>query len=203
MRFVIPLLLLATSAQICDAQSLPLTIENIYGPRGRARTAAISPDGQWLAVSASGPDGVGIYLVPTTEQEPTTGVFWAAGSNPTWFADSKRIVFAYTSDLWTVDVGSTDVRRLTNDSHDERAAGPRPTDPTQPNSNTAVGDARGRGRSCPISAIRTRRRRTSQTRQGVRKSELPGEPHGLSSAARIDMYTRAEDFLNRYLKPIP
>ena len=31
----------------------------------------------------------------------------------------------------------------------------------------------------------------------------PGEPHGLSAAARIDMYKRAEDFLNRYLKPTP
>ena len=31
----------------------------------------------------------------------------------------------------------------------------------------------------------------------------PGEPHGLSSGARIDMYKRAEQFFNRYLKPTP
>ena len=126
MRFVVPLLFLATTAQVCHAQVLPLTLENIYGPRGRARSAAISPDGQWLAVSASGPEGNGIYLVPTDRDAPTPGNLWVPGGSPSWFADSKRIVFSRGGDLWAVGVGSTEPSRLTNDGHAERAARPSP-----------------------------------------------------------------------------
>ncbi len=46
-------------------QPLDLTLENIYGPRGRAGASEISPDGRYVAVSATGPAGAGIYLVET------------------------------------------------------------------------------------------------------------------------------------------
>ena len=48
-----------------STQSLDLTLENIFGPRGRAGASEISPDGRYVAVSATGPQGSGIYLLPT------------------------------------------------------------------------------------------------------------------------------------------
>ena len=43
--------------------TLDLTIENIYRGRHRATQSALSPDGRFVAVSANGPDGSGIYLI--------------------------------------------------------------------------------------------------------------------------------------------
>jgi Tol biopolymer transport system component len=83
-----------------------LTLENIVGRQGGARQAAISPDGQYAAVSGDGPEGSGIYLAQTTG--PATPKLWVQGNGAAWFPDSKRIVFSRGSDLWTVAVGSTD-----------------------------------------------------------------------------------------------
>ena len=123
-----------------SGQSLDLTLENIYGPRGRAGASVISPDGRHVAVSATGPRGSGIYLVPTGVEAgggetsaasatasgnggfpSSTPEFWAEGGSPSWFPESDRIVFRRGPDLWTVAVGSTEPVRLTNDEHDERA----------------------------------------------------------------------------------
>ena len=93
------------------APLLDLTLENIYGPRGRAGGSVISPDGRHVAVSATGPEGSGIYLVPT-------GVEAGGGETS---AASDRIVFRRGPDLWTIAVGSTEPVRLTADEHDERA----------------------------------------------------------------------------------
>lgn len=124
---------------------LDLTLENIYGSRGRAASGELSPDGRYVAVSATGPEGSGIYLVPTRADvapaggpsasaaadedgagrglaaTPTTGSFWAEGGSPSWFPESDRIVFRRGGDLWRVAVGSTEPARLTDDEHDERA----------------------------------------------------------------------------------
>lgn len=115
-----------------STQSLDLTLENIFGPRGRAGASEISPDGQYVAVSATGPQGSGIYLVPAgrgaatagalgAPAGPTTGVFWTEGASPSWFPGSDRIVFRRGGDLWTVEVGSSEPARITNDDDNERA----------------------------------------------------------------------------------
>ncbi len=114
-----------------STQPLDLTLENIFGPRGRAGGSEISPDGRHVAVSATGPQGSGIYLVPTgweTEAveaaapgEPTTGTLWVEGNSPFWFPSSNGIVFRRGGDLWTVAVGSSEPARLTNDDDNERA----------------------------------------------------------------------------------
>ena len=102
-------------------QSLDLTLENIFGPRGRAGGSVISPDGRHVAVSATGPQGSGIYLVATASAAPTTGSLWVEGGSPSWFPDSDGIVFRRGGDLWRVAVGGTEAVRLTADEHDERA----------------------------------------------------------------------------------
>ena len=121
------------------ASLLDLTLENIYGPRGRAGSSVISPDGRHVAVSATGPEGSGIYLVPTEGVVAGAGSagdaapgadgttsggtprFWAEGNSPSWFPGSDRIVFRRVRDLWTVAPGSTEAVQLTDDEHDERA----------------------------------------------------------------------------------
>ena len=122
------------------APLLDLTLENIYGPRGRAGASVISPDGRHVAVSATGLGGSGIYLVPTGVKAgggetsaasatasgnggfpSSTTEFWVEGGSPSWFPGSDRIVFGRGPDLWTIAVGSTEPVRLTADEHDERA----------------------------------------------------------------------------------
>ncbi len=113
-----------------STQPLDLTLENIFGPRGRAGGSEISPDGRHVAVSATGPQGSGIYLVPTgweTETveaaapgEPTTGTLWVEGNSPSWFPSSDRIVFRRGADLWTVAIDADPIQ-ITNDDDIERA----------------------------------------------------------------------------------
>ena len=121
------------------SQLLDLTLENIFGPRGRAGASVISPDGRYVAVSATGAEGSGIYLVPTGgvvagagsagDTAPGAGgttsgdtpEFRVEGGSPSWFPDSDRIVFRRGRDLWTVAIGSTEAVQLTADEHDERA----------------------------------------------------------------------------------
>ena len=127
------------------ARPLDLTLENIFGSRGRAGSSEISPDGRYVAVSATGPEGSGVYLVPTglsgaslddgavggipddmgagaaSLGTPTTGELWVDGGSPSWFPSSDRIVFRRGPDLWSVSVGSSEPVQLTADDHDERA----------------------------------------------------------------------------------
>ena len=113
-----------------STQPLDLTLENIFGPRGRAGGSEISPDGRHVAVSATGPQGSGIYLVPTGREteaveaaapgEPTTGTLWVEGNSPSWFPSSDRIVFRRGADLWTVAIDADPIQ-ITNDDDIERA----------------------------------------------------------------------------------
>lgn len=115
-----------------DAQSgtLPLTLENIHTVSRGVRGTTISPDGAWMAVTGTGPDGNGIYLCGTgavaggngaaAKPEPCTQ--WVDGNAPSWFPDSQSIVFSKEGDLWRVARGSKDAKRLTTDKDDERAA---------------------------------------------------------------------------------
>ena len=111
-------------------QILDLTLENIFGPRHRARSAEVSPDGRYVAVTATGPEGSGIYLVETAwgaqadaagGTAPTTGALWVEGASPSWFPGSDRIIFRRGADLWTATVGSSEPVQLTHDDQDERA----------------------------------------------------------------------------------
>jgi dipeptidyl aminopeptidase/acylaminoacyl peptidase len=125
---VLAIVLFSVSLAGCAEQdaTLSLTLDNIYGQRLRASQALLSPDGSRIAVVAMGPEGRGIYLVPTDAGSPTTGAFWVEGSDPSWFSDGESILFSRDRDLWVVRVGSSDATRITNDGEDERAARPSP-----------------------------------------------------------------------------
>ena len=131
----LPLLACTTDRASRLLQHLDLTLENIFGSRGRAGSSEISPDGRYVAVSATGPEGSGIYLVPTGLDAgvstagasgdgtgaPTTGALWVEGNSPAWFPSSDRIVFRRGADLWTIAVAGSEPARITNDDDNERA----------------------------------------------------------------------------------
>jgi len=100
--------------------AVPLTLENIVANNRGAREAMLSPDGRWTAVSASAAEGNGIFLVPVDERGGAARL-WAQGSGPVWFPDGKSILFTRGDDLWTIAMGSTDARQITQGGEDERA----------------------------------------------------------------------------------
>lgn len=95
-----------------------LTWENVFKNNMGARDATISPDGKMVAVTARAAEQIGIFTVPVGGGAPT---FWVAGSGAEWLPDGSGIVFLKDDDLWTVAMGSTTARRITNDKADERA----------------------------------------------------------------------------------
>lgn len=94
--------------------TVPLTLENIYrDARGGVFSAAISPDGRWVAAVAESADGRGIHLLDLTE-EPPVPRFWLAGSSPAWSPDSRRIAFLRDGNLFLAPVGDPDAAQLTD-----------------------------------------------------------------------------------------
>ena len=104
--------------------ALTLSWENIFTRNHGARQAALSPDGAWVAVSASTPDFSGIFLVAVKGDSAPAP--WVEGSSPVWFADGSGIVFLRGGNLWRVATGSSAPTRITEDPEDERAARPSP-----------------------------------------------------------------------------
>jgi Tol biopolymer transport system component len=99
-----------------------LTIENIQGGRTNgARHVAISPDGRFVAVTATAPQRSGIYLVSMQGIGMPDAQFWIDGEDAVWFPDSTHILFSKEKDLYTVALNSTDAKRITNSPDDERA----------------------------------------------------------------------------------
>jgi len=99
---------------------MPLTWDNIFTKNYGARQTVLSPDGSMIAITARTAEQSGIFLKKVnSDEEPQ---FWVAGGAPSWFADGSKIVFSRGGDLWTVPVGSTEAKRITNDRNDERAA---------------------------------------------------------------------------------
>ena len=92
----------APPARDVDGDALLLTWENIFTRNRGARQAALSPDGAWVAVSASTPEFSGVFLVAADgESGPAP---WVEGSSPVWFGDGSGIVLSRGGDLWRAAV---------------------------------------------------------------------------------------------------
>ena len=87
-----------------------------------ASAVGFSPDGRHLVVAAAGPDKDGLYLVERDGQVR----FWTEGHSAAWLSGGNGIVFVRDDDLWTIEIGSKDATRLTNDRDDVRAPRPSP-----------------------------------------------------------------------------
>ena len=110
----------APQDELVQEQGQELTLENMILNNRSVRDAAISPDGRWVAAVGAGPQGQGIYLLSTQEPSPKAEL-WTQGRSPAWSADSNKIVFLRERDLWTIERGSNQPERITQDDADERA----------------------------------------------------------------------------------
>jgi len=99
---------------------LDLTWENLFTRGNGARQVRVSPDGQRIAVAASGPEGAGIYRLAADDEAPPA--FWVEGSSPVWFPSGDRIVFSRRGDLWATGLDTTQAVQITRDDFDERSA---------------------------------------------------------------------------------
>ena len=117
-------LLYGTGNGLVAQSELPLTWENIYTKNYSAGQAVLSPDGTMVAITARTATQGGIFLKKIGSNAPPQ--FWVAGGAPSWFSDNSQIVFSSQGDLWTIKVGESWPKRLTEDREDERAARPSP-----------------------------------------------------------------------------
>jgi len=121
---LLSILLSLGALALAQEEPLPLTWENIYTKNYGAGSAVLSPDGNWVLVTARTADQGGIFIKKVNDDQPAQ--FRVSGGSPAWFADGKRIVFSSEGDLWTIGVEDDTPKRLTNDTMDERAARPSP-----------------------------------------------------------------------------
>ncbi len=99
--------------------ALPLTLENInYQNRG-AQAVSISPDGGWIAITADGPDGAGVYLLADSNREAEPK-FWMEARSPHWSPDSRSVAFTRGGDVWSATVPSGEPKRITSTMADAR-----------------------------------------------------------------------------------
>ena len=115
-------LLLGTLVSAQD--ELPLTWDNIFTKNTGAGQAVLSPDGSMVVITGRTATQGGIFIKNIDTDEPLQ--FWVAGGSPSWFSDSKKIVFSSRGDLWTIEVGSNTPKRITEDRVGERAPQPSP-----------------------------------------------------------------------------
>ena len=97
-------------------ESVPLTLENIYrGARGGAGNPVISPDGKWVAFTARGTRGAGLYRLPVAAEPPGDPQWWTeSASDVEWAPDSSGIVFVRSSRLWWIALAEEKPRALTS-----------------------------------------------------------------------------------------
>ena len=95
-------LLLFTVIELGAQESLALTWENIFTQNYGAGQAVLSPDGQWVAITARTKNQSGIFLKEVANDAPPK--FLIAGGSPAWFDDSKKLLFSNLGDLWTIAI---------------------------------------------------------------------------------------------------
>lgn len=117
-------LLLFITFSITAQETLPLTWENIFTKNHGARQAVLSPDGKYAAVVATTEEQSGIFLIDVNQSNDHQ--FLVQGSSPSWFADSKQLVYRAQGDLWKWSIEGNNATRLTEDDLDERAPRPSP-----------------------------------------------------------------------------
>ncbi len=98
-----------------DADALDLSLENMFrDARGSVSATAISPDGRWVATTADGPDGRGIYLIDLSVEPPVPN-YWLDGGSPVWSPDGRSVALMRSGQVWRAEVGSSDPRQITQD----------------------------------------------------------------------------------------
>ncbi len=117
-------LLLFAMLELGAQEVLPLTWEHIFTQNFGARQAALSPDGNWVAITARTKDQSGIFIKELASDAPPK--FLTSGGSATWFGDNNKLVFSSRGDLWTIAIDEDTPSQITSDTKDERAPQPSP-----------------------------------------------------------------------------
>ena len=121
---IVQFLLFLVVMELDAQESLPLTWEHIFTQNFGARQAALSPDGEWVAITARTEDQSGIFIKEVASDAPPR--FLTSGGSPAWFGDSNKLVFSSRGDLWTIAIDDDTPSQITSDTRDERAPQPSP-----------------------------------------------------------------------------
>jgi dipeptidyl aminopeptidase/acylaminoacyl peptidase len=122
MAAVLPAIAIAEQAALSWENICRTTVCRDTGHDG-VMDARISPDGAHVAVVVDAPGKQGIYVLSRDTGQLSE---WVAGTQPSWFADGKRIVYIEGGDLWVVRIDSRAPVRLTKDARGARAPTPSP-----------------------------------------------------------------------------
>jgi len=125
LRQILLLFLMVIGGKMLGQDSiLSLTWDNIFTKNYGAQQAALSPNGDRVIITARTSEQSGIFLKEINSTESPK--FWISGRSPSWFNDNETIVFSQGGDLWTIKMGESNPKRLTEDEFDERAPKPSP-----------------------------------------------------------------------------
>lgn len=113
----------AAEPEAAEDGRLALTLENIHRHDGGASEVALSPNGEFAAVVATGGEGRGVYLLRTAgHAEEPPARFWASASSPSWSTDGGWLLFIRSGEVWmTAPSGTEEPVQLTTDMEDARA----------------------------------------------------------------------------------
>jgi dipeptidyl aminopeptidase/acylaminoacyl peptidase len=113
------LLLILALACGAAAQTKPFTIGDLLKVR-RVSDPQLSPDGKWIAFTVRDIDkpanrGVDqIYLMPATGGEPKLLGSGLRSNTPRWSPDGKKIAYLSGGQIWTIDIGTGETKKLTD-----------------------------------------------------------------------------------------
>ncbi|HEX8846270.1 MAG TPA: S9 family peptidase [Pyrinomonadaceae bacterium] len=120
-RYAIGVLLLVL-ALACGAVAQtfrPFTINDLLKVR-RVGDPQLSPDGKWIAYTITDMDKTAnrgipqIYLVAVGGGEPRLLPTGPRTSTPRWSPDGKRIAYVSGGQIWTIDLATNDMKKVTN-----------------------------------------------------------------------------------------
>jgi dipeptidyl aminopeptidase/acylaminoacyl peptidase len=112
-------LMLALACGAAGQTSRQFTINDLLKVR-RVGDPQLAPDGRTIAYTVTDMDKTAnrgipqIYLVPTSGGEPKLAGSGLRSSSPRWSPDGKKLAYISGGQIWTIDVGSGETKKITN-----------------------------------------------------------------------------------------